>query len=114
MKLFSRLRKNKSDYEKMNRRNRSERNADFVYLSDFAASRQNVRGYYEEGTAREPASLLLVAESGEWTRRKVRDGDEARRLCGKMEIECLSVAAAGYPPQMRQWNREHPNSVRRS
>lgn len=74
------------------------------HFADFVRTRQGVRAYFEDGTAREAAAILLVAGSGEWTRRTVADFGEARKVAQKLEIDLYRVAASGYPREMREWN----------
>ncbi|XCB30167.1 oxidoreductase [Arcanobacterium hippocoleae] len=74
------------------------------YFSEFVTSRQGVRAFYEDGTSREPAAILLIAGDGEWTRRTVSDYSQAEKVAEKLEIELFKVAVTGYPREMREWN----------
>lgn len=83
------------------------------YFSEFVASRDAVEGYFEEATDREPAALVLVASTGEWTRRKVPSVKDASKLCQDLDIPCYEVARSGYPRAMREWNLNNPGSSMR-
>lgn len=82
-------------------------------LQEFVESREHVEAYFEAATPRSPSSMVLVAGSGEWTRRKVPDIKAAAKLCRELGIPLYDVAATGYPPAMREWNERNPGSTHR-
>ncbi|QJC21664.1 oxidoreductase [Arcanobacterium buesumense] len=84
-----------------------------AYLRDFCATRQGVEAYFELETPRDPSAILLVAEDGEWTRRKVPDIHAASELASELGIPLYDVARTGYPRSMREWNLNHPGASRR-
>src|ERR687886_25653 len=66
------------------------------HLEEFVRSRVGVEAFVEPETTVTPPTVLLVASSGEWTRRRVPDP----RL-------------VGYPQRMRDWNeRNRPERPR--
>lgn len=81
--------------------------ADREKLRAFASTRVGVRAYFEEETPRASASLLLVAQDGEWTRKTVASRTEAHKVAEKLNLAFFDVAASGYPAEMRKWNLSH-------
>lgn len=76
--------------------------ADIDHLADFARTRTGVEAFLEPRTTVTEPTVVLVAASGEWTRRRIR-GDEARRFGRKNAVPVYDVAATGYPARMREW-----------
>lgn len=77
--------------------------AELEHLQDWAASRRGVEGFVEPETSTTATTLVLVAGTGEWTRRRV-DSPKAAFVFGrKLGIPVYDVAAVGYPPRMREW-----------
>lgn len=89
------------------------RNETYAHFAEFVRSREGVAAYYEEATTRNPASIVLVASDGEWTRRKVPDLSAAKTLCADLGIALYDVAHSGYPRAMREWTVKNPGSNRR-
>ncbi len=79
----------------------------YEYAQDFCASRTDVEAYFEAETPREPASIMLVAHDGEWTRRKVPSLADAAKLSAELGIPLYEVARTGYPRSVREWNARH-------
>ncbi|GAB4086133.1 hypothetical protein GCM10028784_27630 [Myceligenerans cantabricum] len=73
------------------------------HLYDFIATRQGVEAYVEPPTAQIPATILLVATTGEWTRRRVPDEKTAFDLAGELDVPVYNVRFIGYPQRMRDW-----------
>lgn len=76
---------------------------DLAHLEQFIASRSGVEAYVEPKTAVTETTIVLVASSGEWTRRRIPGPDAARNLGKKLGIPIYDVAATGYPQRMRDW-----------
>lgn len=93
MGLFSR--KREADRAKLTTRE---------HFAHFVATRTGVEAYYERETPREPSALMLVARTGEWTRRKVPDAIEGAKLANELGIPFYEVVKTGYPDSVRQWN----------
>jgi hypothetical protein len=74
-------------------------------LERFHDSRNGVEAYLEPRTAIYPMTLLLVADDGEYLRRPVRDRDQARDLCARMNIPLYDAAKVGYPQRMRRYDQ---------
>lgn len=49
-------------------------------------------------------TVLLVAEDGEWTRRRVGSPGAARKLARSMGIPIYDVQLLGYPRRMRDYD----------
>ncbi len=47
---------------------------------------------------------MFVANTGEWTRRRVRDARAAHELANRLGIPSYDAAVVGYPQRMRDWN----------
>ncbi|MDP9102305.1 MAG: oxidoreductase [Actinomycetota bacterium] len=77
--------------------------SDIDHLKGFAASRQGVEGFVEPETNTTATTLVLVAATGEWTRRRVGSRQGAFDLGRRLAIPVYDVAATGYPSRMREW-----------
>ena len=49
-------------------------------------------------------TVVLIATTGEWTRRKVPDPAAARQIATTLGIPVYDVQLTGYPQRMRDWN----------
>lgn len=68
------------------------------------SSRVGVEAYIEPPNPQIQTTLLLVATTGEWTRRKVPDAATARSVAISLGIPVYDVNFTGYPQRMRDWN----------
>jgi len=82
---------------------RSAESTDLDHLREWASTRAGVEGFVEPQTHTTTTTLVLVASSGEWTRRRVDSGKAAFGFGQKLGIPVYDVAAVGYPPRMREW-----------
>lgn len=73
------------------------------HLREFIATRQGVEAYVEPPTNQIPATVLLVATTGEWTRRRVPDEKTAFDVAGELNVPVYNVRFVGYPQRMRDW-----------
>lgn len=78
--------------------------ADFDHLEQFARSRQGVEAYLEPRTTVTETTLVLIADDGEWTRRRVPNAATARQWAHRMSIPIYEVMLMGYPQRMRDYN----------
>jgi hypothetical protein len=85
---------------------RTGSSADLDHLSEFVRSRGSVEAYLEPRTAVTDTTVVLVASSGEWTRRRVPDPDVAREFAHKHAIPIYDVGSVGYPQRMRDWTAQ--------
>ena len=75
-----------------------------VHLGEFAGSRVGVEAYVEPPTTDIPSTILLVASTGEWTRRRVPDERTAFDIANQLGVPVYNVRFTGYPQRMRDWN----------
>ncbi len=73
------------------------------HLKDFVASRRGVEMYVEPRTSVTPTTVVLIATSGEWTRRRVSDPRAAGQLARDLGVPVYDVQQTGYPNRMREW-----------
>jgi hypothetical protein len=77
--------------------------ADLAHLSDFVRTRDGVEAFLEPRTAVTETTVVLVAASGEWTRRRVPNEQVARDFAHKQAMPIYEVVIVGYPQRMREW-----------
>ena len=77
--------------------------ADSTHLEAFARSRTGVEAYVEPATNVTPTTILLIAQDGEWTRRRVPDPATAGAFARRIGIPVYDVNLTGYPQRMREW-----------
>jgi hypothetical protein len=82
---------------------RSANSADLEHLSLFIKSRRGVEAYLEPRTTVTETTMVLVAASGEWTRRRVPGERGAREFASKHAIPVYDASIVGYPQRMREW-----------
>jgi hypothetical protein len=78
--------------------------ADTAHLSAFAAGHTGVEAFVEPPTTVSATTVVFVASTGEWTRRRVRDARAAHDLANRLGIPSYDAAVVGYPQRMRDWN----------
>ena len=78
--------------------------ADVAHLSSFAGSHTGVEAFVEPPTTVSATTVVFVASTGEWTRRRVRDARAAHELANRLGIPSYDAALVGYPQRMRDWN----------
>jgi hypothetical protein len=81
--------------------------ADVAHLAEFARTHPGVEAFLEPRTAVTDTTVVLVASSGEWTRRRVSGPDGAADFAKKHTVPLYDVAAVGYPQRMRDWTARH-------
>ena len=77
---------------------------DKAHLKEFAASHTGVEAFVEPPTAVTTTTVVFVAASGEWTRRRAPDARSAHELANELGIPSYDAAVVGYPQRMRDWN----------
>jgi hypothetical protein len=75
-----------------------------THLGEFIGSRAGVEAYVEPPTTDIPSTILLVASTGEWTRRRVPDERTAFDIANQLGVPVYNVRFTGYPQRMRDWN----------
>jgi hypothetical protein len=76
---------------------------DEARLSAFARSHSGVEAYVEPRTAVTDTTVVLVAASGEWTRRRSPGPQAAHQLAHRLGIPAYDASVVGYPQRMRDW-----------
>lgn len=74
------------------------------HLEEFVRTRAGVEAYIEPATTFIPPTVLLIATTGEWTRRRIADPGIVRRLAEGLRVPVYDVQLVGYPQRMRDWN----------
>jgi hypothetical protein len=86
---------------------RAQRRAEFDevarHLSEFVRTRRGVEAYLEPPTAMTPPTVLLVASTGEWTRRRIPDLEVVHGLAEELHVPVYDARLVGYPQRMRDW-----------
>jgi hypothetical protein len=89
---------------------RTANSADIDHLSAFIKSRPGVEAYLEPRTAVTEMTMVLVAGTGEWTRRRVSGEPGARDFAMKHSIPLYNAGIVGYPKRMRDWTEKRKGS----
>ena len=107
MGLFRRRRKTAHQQDEPSPR--EAQRATLEYFAEFVRTRVGVEAYVEPETNVTQTTVVLIATTGEWTRRKVPDTGAARKIAEELGIPVYDVQRTGYPPRMREWNaRQRP------
>ncbi|MBO1750614.1 oxidoreductase [Actinotalea sp. BY-33] len=83
---------------------RQAREAAVEHMAEFVRTRVGVEAYLEPVTNVTQATVVLIATTGEWTRRRVPDERAARAIAKDLGIPVYDVQLTGYPQRMRDWN----------
>jgi hypothetical protein len=73
-------------------------------LEQWAGSRRGVEAFVEPQTTVTDTTVLLIAGSGEWTRRRVDSPKAAAEFARRLNIPVYDAQIVGYPQRMRDWN----------
>lgn len=84
------------------------------HLEEFVTTRRGVEAFIEPPTTVTPTTVLLIATTGEWTRRRVYDPKVVRELADKLAVPVYDVRLVGYPQRMRDWNERVKIDQRRA
>jgi hypothetical protein len=74
------------------------------HLEEFVNSREGVEAFVEPKTNMTAPTMVLVARSGEWTRRRVPDQATAFAWAQKLGVPVYDANLVGYPARMREWD----------
>ncbi|WP_062527845.1 hypothetical protein [Demequina rhizosphaerae] len=77
-----------------------------AHLRSFVSSHTGCEAFIEPPTRVTQTTMVIVADTGEWTRRRVPDEATARRLAQQFSIPAFDVNLSGYPSRMREWNEQ--------
>jgi hypothetical protein len=76
---------------------------DRKHLEEFVRSRTGVEAFVEPRTTVTETTVVLVATSGEWTRRRVPSPKVCHEWANALGIPSYDAAVVGYPQRMRDW-----------
>ncbi|MFJ8578565.1 hypothetical protein [Micromonospora sp. NPDC093277] len=85
-------------------RDRGADRADLDHLENFVRTRRGVEAYLEPRTTVTETTVILIADDGEWTRRRVGSPEAGRRFAHQLAIPIYDVGLMGYPKRMRDYN----------
>lgn len=77
------------------------REKDLTYLQQWSSTRGGVEGFVEPETIVNEMSVVLVDESGEWTRRRIGGPKGIDVVAGAVGIPLYFAEETGYPQRMR-------------
>ncbi|MCB2413813.1 oxidoreductase [Demequina sp. TTPB684] len=77
------------------------------HFKEFVSQRDGCEAFIEPATRVTQTTLVVVAGTGEWTRRKVPDAAAARKVAKDLSVPVFDVNLSGYPSRMREWNEKH-------
>ena len=86
---------------------RQAQSATIKHLRDFVDSRSGCEAFIEPPTRVTQTTMVIVADTGEWTRRRVPDTVAARKVAHELKVPVFDVNLSGYPSRMREWNQKN-------
>lgn len=92
-------------------RTREADDHDLLRLTEFATTRSGVEAFLEPRTAVTAHTVVLVAGSGEWTRRRVASPQAAAKFAARHGIPLYETHLMGYPQRMRDWTAAQKRST---
>jgi hypothetical protein len=98
MALFGRFRRKSSGVS------RTAVSDDRKHLEEFARTRRGVEAFVEPPTTVTGTTVVLVATTGEWTRRRVPSAKVVHDWANGLGIPSYDAGVVGYPQRMRDWN----------
>ncbi len=84
------------------------------HLVEFARAHTGVEAFVEPPTTVTAVTVVFVANSGEWTRRRAPSAQAAHALANDLGIPSYDAAVVGYPQRMRDWNARKKIEERRA
>jgi hypothetical protein len=76
---------------------------DRTHLEEFVRTRAGVEAFVEPRTTVTETTVVLVATTGEWTRRRVPSPKVCHEWANALGIPSYDAALVGYPQRMRDW-----------
>lgn len=83
---------------------RGEASAERAHLEAFAREHVGVEAFVEPPTAVTGVTVVIVASTGEWTRRPVPSAAVAHEWANRLGLPSYDASVVGYPQRMRDWN----------
>ncbi|WP_297082003.1 oxidoreductase [uncultured Demequina sp.] len=107
MSFFSRMfGSKKADESAAGSASKEARAETVAHFKEFIASRNGCEAFVEPPTRVTQTTMVVVADTGEWTRRRVPDPVTARKLAKQLGVPAFDVNLSGYPSRMREWNEK--------
>ncbi|MCR6713210.1 MAG: oxidoreductase [Demequina sp.] len=78
-----------------------------AHLREFVSTHAGCEAFIEPPTRVTQTTMVVVADTGEWTRRRIPDQATARKVAEKLGVPAFDVNLSGYPSRMREWNETH-------
>ena len=78
-----------------------------AHLTEFVKGHPGCEAFIEPPTRVTQTTMVVVADTGEWTRRRIPDQATARKVADRLGIPAFDVNLSGYPSRMREWNQTH-------
>lgn len=107
MGIFSRRSRSKGNSDAAPGSSKDAQGETLAHLSEFVKGRKGCEAFIEPPTRVTQTTMVVVAESGEWTRRRIPDQVTARKVAKQLGIPAYDVNLSGYPSRMREWNETH-------
>jgi len=107
MGLFSRNSKGKGAAGASPVSAREAQNQTTQHFRTFVAEHAGCEAFIEPATRVTQTTMVVIADTGEWTRRKVPDAKAATHLAKALGIPVYDVNLSGYPSRMREWNAKN-------
>jgi hypothetical protein len=82
---------------------RKASSGDTRHLEEWAAARRGVEAFVEPRTTVTETTVVLIADDGEWTRRRIESLGAAQEFGRKRAIPVYEVSKVGYPKRMREY-----------
>ncbi len=86
---------------------RTSSSDDLAHLAEFVKTHSGVEAFLEPRTAVTDTTVVLVAGTGEWTRRRIDGFSGASSFAKKHAIPLYDAGNVGYPRRMRAWTEHH-------
>ena len=74
------------------------------HLREFISTREGCEAFIEPATGVTQTTMVIVAGTGEWTRRRVPNEKTARKVAQQLGVIAYDVNLSGYPSRKRDWD----------
>jgi hypothetical protein len=88
------------------RHDRPSKAETIAHLRAFVSTHPGCEGIIEPPTQVTPTTMVVIAETGEWTRRRFPDEAAAAKVAKELGIPAFDVNLSGYPSRMREWDEK--------
>jgi len=82
----------------------------YGYLDEWTSTRAGVEAYFEPGTNFDGPTVMLIADDGEWTRRRIDSLQAAHRFGHRRSVPVYEVFRTGYPKRKREYDERAKRS----